>query len=48
MLLLADNLVVLGVRADPEPLDATWNIMREGTMSLTDPDGPQLTDAFEM
>jgi hypothetical protein len=48
MLLLADDLVILSMRTDPEPLDAPWNVMREGTISLTDTNGPQFTDAFEV
>lgn len=48
VLVLADNLVVLRMRTDPEPLDAAWHIMREGPVSLADTDGPHITDALEM
>ena len=48
MLLLADNLVVLRMRTDPEPFDAAWHVMREGSVSLADTDRPHITDALEM
>jgi hypothetical protein len=43
-----DNLVVLGMRTDPEPLDPTRHLVSEGSISLAHADGANFPDSLEM
>jgi hypothetical protein len=44
----ADQLVVFGVRPDPEPLDSTRHVVPECTIPLAYADRPRLADSLEM
>jgi hypothetical protein len=46
--LIADDLVVLCMRPDPEPLDAVRHIVSEGTISPAYANGPRFPDALEV
>lgn len=45
---LADEAVVLGVRADPEPYDSITAVAPQCTVRKANTDRPQLTDLFQV
>lgn len=45
---LADDLIVVGVRSDPEPLDAVVDIVTECAVVVTHSYGPQRADPLEV
>lgn len=46
--LLADKLVIFGVRPYPEPLGAAFHIVGKRPVSLADPNRPDGSDPLEM
>lgn len=42
------ELVVIGMRPDPDPIDATLNINAEGAVLRSDSNRPQLADSLEV
>lgn len=46
ILRLAAEHVVLSVRADPEPVAAIVNLMRERAVRIADADGPESADSL--
>ena len=45
---LCDDLVVFGMRSDPEPVDAALNLSREGPMMRAHAYRPEIADPLEM
>jgi len=45
---LADNLVIVGMRPNPEPHDAIVHVCSEGSVTISDPDRPEGTNALEV
>ena len=45
---LANQSVVVGMRADPEPEIAAVHVNGEGTVAWPDPDGPVTSDLLEL
>ena len=45
---LADNSVVFGMSANPEPHNAIVDIRSEGAVTIANPDGPDRANAFEV
>jgi len=43
---LAKELVILGVRSDPEPLHSLWNWNAKGTVMNTDPDAAEASAMY--
>jgi hypothetical protein len=44
----SDQLVIVSVSANPEPMDPTWNIETQRSIVITDSYRPQFSDALEV
>ena len=44
----ADDSVVFGVGADPDPHDPDVDVSSEGSVASANPYGPQIAESFEM
>lgn len=46
--ILADDFVILRVRSNPHPENTAFDFGSKGAVTIADPDGPKVSDAFEV